>query len=283
MRCRSKLGLSIASILLSSCRRSGILDPHGPVAAAEKLILLDATAIMLVVAVPVILMTFAIPWWYRASNKRAAYNPNWSYSGQIELVVWAIPAMVVILLGGVEWIGSHELDPARKLESKLAPVRVEVISMNWKWLFIYPDLNVASLNVLVVPAGAPLELALTSATVMSAFFVPQIGSQIYAMPGMTTHLNLMADAGSFPGMSSMYTGDGFSDMKFIMHAVGAAQFATWVERARGAKALDASAYAELLRPEVVTEPQIFSMVEPGMYEHILRLAAPPAAKSVKDK
>src|SRR5882757_2299467 len=178
---------------LAACSRAGVLDPQGPVSSAERLILLNATGIMLVVVVPVIVLTLAFAWWYRASNSRASYQPDWEYSGRIELVVWSIPTMVVILLAGVAWIGAHDLDPAAKLDSEVSPVRIEVASLDWKWLFIYPDLQVATVNQLMVPAGTPLQFELTSATVMSAFFVPQLGTQIYTMPGMTTHLNLLAE------------------------------------------------------------------------------------------
>jgi len=270
---------------LASCREAGVLDPRGPVSAAERLILLNATGIMLVVVVPVILMTLAFAWWYRASNTRATYSPQWSYSGQIELVVWAIPAMVVILLAGVEWIGSHQLDPAQKLASNVKPVRIDVVSMDWKWLFIYPDLEVATVNQLVVPAGAPLEFTLTSATVMNAFFVPQLGSQIYTMPGMTTHLNLLADRnGDYPGFSSHFSGDGFSGMRFLVHAVPASEFTAWVGRARaGSKPLDAPAYALLSRADAGGATLTFGGVEPMLFEHILQLAAPPTAAPAKDE
>ena len=147
--------------MLASCREEGVLDPHGPISSAERLILINATAIMLVVVVPVIVLTLGFAWWYRASNKRATYSPNWNHSGQIELVVWSIPAMVVLLLAGVEWIGSHDLDPGRKIDSPVKPVRIQAVSLDWKWLFIYPDLHLATVNELVVPAGAPLELTLT--------------------------------------------------------------------------------------------------------------------------
>ena len=269
-----------AAVLSSgSCRAAGVLDPHGPVSAAERLILLNATSIMLVVVVPVILMTLAFAWRYRASNKRATYSPDWSYSGQIELVVWAVPAMVVILLAGVEWLGSHQLDPAQKLVSDVKPVRIQVVSMDWKWLFIYPDLGLAAVNQLVVPAGAPLEFSLTSATVMNAFFVPQLGSQIYTMPGMTTHLNLMADhPGDYPGLSSHYSGDGFSDMRFIVHSVSQSEFVSWAARIRaGGKPLDAGAYAALSRAQISVDAPTFGSVEPDMLERILQLAAPMAA------
>jgi cytochrome o ubiquinol oxidase subunit 2 len=261
----------------------GVLDPQGPVAFAERLILLNATTIMLVVVVPVIVLTLAFAWWFRASNARAVRRPEWSYSGQIELVVWAIPAMVVILLAGVAWIGSHQLDPARRLESRNKAIRIEVVSLDWKWLFIYPDLEVATLNQLVVPAGAPLEFTLTSATVMNAFFVPQLGSQIYTMPGMTTHLNLLAErAGDYPGFSSHFSGDGFPDMRFMVHALPAQDFANWAARTRAQGApLDDAAYAQLAAAANSVQAQSYSSVGAGLFEHIVHLAAPSAAAPSK--
>jgi len=267
------------ALLLASCRNVGVLDPQGPVSAAEKLILFNATGIMLVVVAPVIVLTLAFAWWYRASNKRAKFRPDLVYSGSIELVVWAIPAMVVFLLAGVAWIGAHDLDPAAKLKSEAKPIRVEVVSLDWKWLFIYPDLHVASVNQLMVPVGAPIEFELTSATVMNAFFIPQLGTQIYTMPGMTTHLNLMADhAGSYPGLSSHFSGDGFSDMQFVVQALPALEFAAWLENARGGSAvLDEDAYNELAKPSKKVASRSYADVDPMIYEYILQLAAPMAA------
>jgi len=269
------------AFLLLSCRRVGVLDPQGPVSAAEKLILLNATGIMLVVVVPVIVLTLAFAWWYRASNKRAKFRRDLVYSGSIELVTWAIPAMVVILLAGVAWIGAHDLDPAVKLNSDVKPMRVEVVSLDWKWLFIYPDLHVASVNQLSVPVGTPIEFRLTSATVMNAFFIPQLGTQIYTMPGMTTHLNLMADrAGNYPGLSSHFSGDGFSDMQFMVHALPTAEFDAWLGNVRsGTSALDADAYNELAKPSEKVASRSYANVDPTLYDYILRLAAPMAASS----
>jgi len=268
-----------AACLLPSCRAAGVLDPQGPVAWAERLLLINATAIMLVVVLPVIVLTLAFAWWYRASNARAVYAPDWSHSGQIELVVWSIPTMVVILLGAVAWTGSHELDPARKLESDTAPIRIEVVSLDWKWLFIYPDEQVAAVNQLVVPAGAPIEFSLTSATVMNAFFVPQLGSMIYTMPGMTTRLNLLAERpGEHPGLSAQYSGDGFSDMRFLVHAVPHAEFESWLARTRRAgPALNADAYSQLARASSNPKVQIYGSVDPDLFERIVQQAAPPAA------
>ncbi len=266
----------VTCCLWAPCRGAGVLDPHGPVASAERLILLNATAIMLVVVVPVIVLTLAFAWWYRASNTRAAYAPDWSYSGHIELVVWSIPAMVVLLLAGVAWNGSHLLDPARKLASEVKPIRIQVVSLDWQWLFIYPDLGVASVNALTVPAATPIEFELSSATVMNSFFVPQLGSQIYTMPGMTTRLNLMADQpGDYPGLSSQFSGDGFSDMRFFVHALPPAQFSSWLAHAQGGgKALDADAYAQLARAGHGA-PATYRGVEPMLFEHIVQRTAEP--------
>jgi cytochrome o ubiquinol oxidase subunit II len=272
----------LAASLLAACRRAGVLDPHGPVGGAERLILLNATAIMLVVVVPVIVLTLTFAWWYRASNKRATYSPEWAYSEHIELVVWSIPAMVVILLAGVAWTGSHALDPARGLKAEAKPIRIEVVALDWKWLFIYPDQQVATVNELIIPSGVPVEFALTSANVMNAFFVPQLGSQIYAMPGMTTHLNLMSDhPGEYAGLSSNFSGDGFSDMRFLVRAVPAAEFSSWLARTHGeGGALDAGAYSQLAHPGSNAKVQTYRSVDQNLFERIVhqgdtQLAASP--------
>jgi cytochrome o ubiquinol oxidase subunit II len=269
-------GACAAVLLSAACRADGVLDPRGPIGSAERLILLNATGIMLVVVIPVILLTLGVAWWYRASNTKARYRPEWAYSGEIELVVWAIPAMVVILLSGVAWIGAHELDPAVPLKGTHPPIRIEVVSLDWKWLFIYPDHGVATVNELVIPAGAPIEFNLTSATVMNAFFVPQLGTQIYTMPGMTTHLNLMADRpGIYPGISSHYSGDGFSDMRFLVHAVPAAEFDHWLEQARAGKlVLNTDTYAQLARRSSNNPTQTYGSVDAMMFRYILQVAAP---------
>jgi cytochrome o ubiquinol oxidase subunit II len=256
----------------ASSRAQGVLDPQGPIASAERTILLNSTTIMLVVVVPVILLTLAFAWWYRASNTRASYEPNWAHSGRIEFVVWSIPAMVVLLLAAVAWTSSHDLDPARKLASNLKPVRIEVVSLDWKWLFIYPDSEVATLNQVVVPAGVPIEFHLTSTNVMNAFWVPQLGSQIYTMPGMTTQLNLLAEhPGDYPGLSSNFSGDGFSDMRFMVHAVPAAEFSSWLGATRSeGETLDAGAYSQLARTGSDVSVKTYRGVERGLFDRIER-------------
>ena len=269
------LAVCAAVPLIASCASTGILDPQGPVAAAERLLLINATEIMLVVVIPVILATLGIVWWYRASNERASHSPDWAYQGGVEFVTWSIPALVVILLGGVCWIGSHELDPRAPLDSKVKPLQVDVVALDWKWLFIYPDQKIATVNQLVVPAGTPVNFQLTSATVMNAFFVPQLGSQIYTMAGMTTHLNLLADKpGKFPGLAANFNGDGFSDMRFIVTAVPEGDFAGWVEKVRGGgPALDDPAYAALTKPSSAVPPSTYRSVDPALFDRIVEQTA----------
>jgi cytochrome o ubiquinol oxidase subunit II len=270
-----------AATLLASCEPAGILDPRGPVAAAERLLLINTTAIMLVVVVPVILATLAFAWWYRSSNPRAGRSPDLRYEGRMEFVIWSIPALTVMLLGGVVWISSHELDPRAPIPADADPLRVDVVALDWKWLFIYPDQGVAAVNQLVIPAGTPVNFRLTSATVMNSFFIPQLGSQIYTMGGMTTHLNLLADApGEFPGLSANYSGDGFSQMRFIAKAVPAGDFDAWVAQVRGAgSALDDAGYAELAKPSRAVAPKIYGSVAPQLFERIIDQTASGAKKA----
>jgi cytochrome o ubiquinol oxidase subunit 2 len=258
-----------AASLLSSCQ--GVLDPQGPIASAERLLLINSTAIMLVVVVPVIVATLAFAWWYRSSNSRASRSTDESYEGRLEFVVWSIPALTVILLGGVIWFGSHQLDPRAPIPGKSDPLRVDVVALDWKWLFIYPDQGVAAVNQLVIPAGTPVEFRLTSATVMNSFFVPQLGSQIYTMGGMTTHLNLLADKpGEYPGFSANFSGDGFSEMRFVVKSVPAGDFNAWLEQARGTgSALDDAGYAELEKPSKAVPPTTCRSVEPKLFERII--------------
>ena len=266
----------IAPLVLTACQ-PGVLHPQGPIGIAEKTILIDSLAIMLAIVIPTIAATLAFAWWFRASNTRAIYLPNFEYSGRIELIVWSIPLLTVILLGGVAWIGSHDLDPAKPLVSETPPLEVQVVSLDWKWLFIYPSQGVASVNQLVVPAGVPLHFSLTSASVMNAFFIPQLGSMIYTMSGMRTQLNLQADApGTFRGQSSQYSGDGFSGMHFEVRALPPEQFEAWIEDTRKTgPTLDAGSYAELNKQSMNTSPFTFRAADPALFQQIVTEQLPP--------
>ena len=278
--------ISAAALLTAGC--GGVLDPVGPVGNAEKLILINSGAIMLAIVIPTMIATIAFAWWFRRGNAKATYRPDWEYSGAVELVVWSIPAMTVMLLGGIAWISSHDLEPSKPLPSpsNSPPVTVEVVSLDWKWLFIYPDQGIATVNQLVVPAGVPVSYRLTSGTVWNVFFVPQMGSMIYTMPRMTTRLNLQADRpGVYDGLSAHYSGEGFSGMGFKVHAVPQQQFAAWARGARGkGAALDGRAFAELSKPSSYVKPITYGAVAPGLFDAIvanraaqlhLSQAAPP--------
>jgi cytochrome o ubiquinol oxidase subunit 2 len=272
----ARAAVLVAPLGLVSCRPA-VLDPKGVVGIADKMILIDSLAIMLAIVVPTIIATLAFAWWFRASNARATYLPEFEYSGRIELVVWSIPLMVIILLGGVAWIGSHELDPAKPVEPNITPLEVQVVALDWKWLFIYPDQRVASVNRLVMPAGTPVHFSLTSASVMTAFFVPQLGSMIYVMNGMRTQLNLRADAtGIYRGLASHFSGDGFPDMHFAVDAVPPAQFAQWAAATRNhGPALDAGSYGQLEQQNVPQGPFTYGTVDPTLFEQIVAQKLPP--------
>jgi cytochrome o ubiquinol oxidase subunit 2 len=257
------------SVFLASCRE-GSLDPQGPVGQAERVILYDATTIMLAVVIPVILLTLAFAWWFRAGNRRATYRAEWEYSGRIELIIWAIPALIILFLGGIAWIGSHDLDPYKPLDSATPPLEVEVVSLDWRWLFIYPRERVATVNYLVIPTGVPVHFRLTSTSVMNSFFIPQLGSQIYTMPGMTTQLNLQADKpGIYPGLSAQFSGPGFSDMRFTLRAESGEGFTTWAAHAhQHGGVLNGSTFAELARPTRAGGELTFGSVADDPFESV---------------
>jgi cytochrome o ubiquinol oxidase subunit 2 len=262
--------------LLCGCQ-GGILDPAGPVGENDAKIMIDATVIMLGIIIPTILLAFWMAWRYRASNSKSQYLPNWSYSGRIEAVVWSIPILTITFLGGVIWIGSTRLDPFRPLPSKVPPLEVQVVSLDWKWLFIYPQQGVATVNQLVVPAGTPVHFSLTSGSVFNVFFVPRLGSMIYTMPGMVSQLWLQADRPEVLfGQSAHFSGDGFSDMQFNVHSVPADQFAAWTAQAKASPAvLNLPNYAALARQSQNVQPFIYGAVDPSLFHAIADQTIPP--------
>jgi cytochrome o ubiquinol oxidase subunit II len=260
----------IGATTLGGCNE-GVLDPQGPIALAERQILLNATGIMLVIVIPVTLATLGVAFWFRESNERARYRPNFAYSGRIEMLVWSIPLMTVFLVGGVAWISSYQLDPPSPIASSTKGLKVQVVSLDWKWLFIYPDQGVASVNQLTIPVGTPVSLQLTSAGVMNSFFVPQLAGQIYTMAGMMTRLNMEAGhAGTYRGMSSNFSGEGFADMHFNVEAVPAEKFSEWVNAARSSgPELNPKTYADLAKPSSAVPSFTYRAVAPGLFGRIL--------------
>ena len=277
-RCATACGL----LALAGCG-APVLTPAGPVAAGERQILFDALAIMLTIVVPTIVATLVFAWWFRAGNPRARRRPDWAFSGRIELVVWAVPLLTIMFLGGLTWVSSHKLDPAAPLPSREKPLEVQVVSLDWKWLFILPEQGIAAVNTLTVPAGRPLHFQLTSSSVMNSFFVPQLGSQIYTMNGMTAQLNLQADRpGDYDGLSTHFSGDGFPGMRFVVHAVPPAAFEAAVAQARAAgPVLDGPAYAALARQSSDVKPFTYRGAAPGLYDAVVsqRLAPGPGPQT----
>ncbi|HEU4603466.1 MAG TPA: ubiquinol oxidase subunit II [Steroidobacteraceae bacterium] len=275
-RACSRFSLALASIALASCS-GGVLDPIGPVGANDAKILINATAIMLAIVIPTILLAFWMAWHYRASNRKAEYLPYWSYSGRIEAVVWSIPTLTIMFIGGVIWIGSYKLDPFRPLPSKTAPLEVQVVALDWKWLFIYPQQRIASLNELVMPAGKPVHFSITSASVFNVFFVPRLGSMIYAMPGMVSQLHLQADSpAKVWGTSAQFSGDGFSDMQFDVRSLSSPDFEAWVQRTQDSgSVLDENTYTRLMKQTQNVPPATFGRVDPQLFHAVVSQRIPP--------
>ncbi len=224
------LSLSTMAALLTGCGGDLVLlNSKGPVAAGQSNLMMTAIYLMLLVVIPSAIMALWFGWKYRASNKDADYQPTWSHSTAIEIVVWGIPVIIICILAWLTWWGSHKYDPYRPLESEKAPLTVQVIAEQFKWIFIYPEQNIATVNELRFPEQTPVSLRLTSNFTMNSFFIPALSGQIYAMAGMQTHLNVLADnTGEFRGFSSNYSGYGFSQMRFKAHSVTQADFEQWV-------------------------------------------------------
>ena len=274
-----RTGRALVVLLLLPLAGCGpeLLDPKGPIGEQEKNLILIALGLMLLVVIPVIFLTLYFAWRYRASNDKAAYAPNWAHSTRIELVVWTIPCVIVCFLAVLIWRTTHSLDPYQPLESRVQPVRVEVVALNWKWLFIYSDYGIASVNQLVVPAGTPIDFKITAESIMNSFFIPQLGSQIYAMPGMQTQLHLIADKpGTYLGESASFSGPGFSGMRFDAVAVSRAQFDRWVDAAQKApRRLDHAAYMRLTAPSYNERPALYAHTQPDLFLGVVNSYMPP--------
>ena len=235
---------------------------------------------MLLVIIPVMTLTVLFAWRYRKSNTTATYLPDWDHSTQLELVIWAAPLLIIIALGAVTWISTHTLDPYRPLRridtahpvtSNMKPITVEVVALDWKWLFIYPEQGIATVNDLAAPVDVPINFKITASSVMNSFFIPSLAGQIYAMPGMQTELHaVMNRAGDYEGFSANYSGAGFSDMRFKFHGLSEADFQSWVQRARaGGQRLDRPGYLQLEQPSEREPVRRYGSVADGLYEAIL--------------
>ncbi|MBK5513771.1 MULTISPECIES: ubiquinol oxidase subunit II [unclassified Pseudomonas] len=260
----------IGTLLLSGCNMT-LLDPKGQVGLDERNLIITATLLMLLVVVPVIVMTFLFAWKYRASNQDAVYAPKWSHSTKIEIAVWAVPVLIIIALGYVTYKSTHALDPYKPLESDVKPITIEVVSMDWKWLFIYPEQGIATVNKLVFPANTPVNFKITSDTVMNSFFIPGLGGQIYAMAGMQTKLHLISNQNAeYDGISANYSGAGFTGMKFKAIATSQADFDAWVSDVKKApKQLEKAEYEALSKPSQNNPVELYASFTPNLFQIIL--------------
>lgn len=291
------LGTIAVSVLLSGCNLI-VFNPKGQVALDERDLIILSTALMLLVVVPVIAMTFVFAYRYRATNKQARYSPRWASSHKIEAVVWGVPFVIIVVLGWVTWETTHALDPYRPLDSDTPPLNVQVVATDWKWLFIYPDLGIATVNELSLPVHTPVSFTITSDAAMTSFFIPALGGQIYAMAGMQTKLHLIAnETGEFQGIAANYNGPGFSDMHFKTLSMTPDEFDTWVAKVkRSPQQLDQNAYAELAKPTIAHQVTYFSSVQDRLFLNIVnkyegmhkrtgaqqeQASTPPADRSVR--
>jgi cytochrome o ubiquinol oxidase subunit 2 len=272
------LSLICATAFLGGCSRIVLFDPKGPIGDAERFIILTAIALMLIVVIPVFVMSFLFARRYRASNTNATYTPKWSYSKKIDLVIWLVPVAIVIALAILAWIEAHRLDPYKPIHPSIKPIHIEAVSLDWKWLFIYPDHHIATVNQLVFPVKVPLNFRITSDTVMTSFFIPQLGSQIYAMAGMQTLLHLMADEpGVYFGQNQQFSGRGFADMNFKAIALSREEFEAWVQKTKQSpETLDLARFEDLEKPSVGYPLTYFSSVKPGLFDSIIRKYVPAA-------
>ncbi len=278
------VGLSslCALTFLGGCSTILLFDPKGPIGEAERFVIIAAIVLMLIVIIPVFIMALWFPRKYRASNTESAYMPKWSHSAKIEFFMWAVPIAIVAVLAILAWTSTHSLDPYKPIHSADKPINIEAVSLDWKWLFIYPDQNIATVNQITFPVNVPVSFKLTSDTVMTSFFIPQLGSQIYAMAGMQTRLHLLADKpGTYAGHNQQLSGRGYADMHFKVNAVSREEFQSWVQKiGQSREKLDLDRYEKLAKPSAGYHPvTYFSSVKPDLFEYILRKYNPTLGKN----
>ncbi|MGE0798833.1 MAG: ubiquinol oxidase subunit II [Lautropia sp.] len=286
------LALLTATVLLAGCDLV-VLNPAGDIAAQQGRLIVVATYLMLIIIVPVIALTLFFAWRYRAGNDRARHDPDWDHSTHLELVIWAAPLAIIIALGAITWISTHTLDPYRPLTRidadrdiplQTEPLTVQVVALDWKWLFIYPDEGIAVVNELAAPVDRPIRFLITSSSAMNAFYVPALAGMIYAMPGMETKLHAVINrAGDYPGFSSNYSGAGFSGMRFRFHGLDDAGYARWVEQTRAAGGvLDRAGYLELERPSAREPVRRYGRVAEDLFDAIVNRCVAAGSRCLRE-
>ncbi|HET8744427.1 MAG TPA: ubiquinol oxidase subunit II [Ramlibacter sp.] len=274
--------LAAAALPLAGCKLT-VMNPHGDIAMQQADLIVISTLLMLLIIVPVMALIVFFAWKYRQSNQAADYAPDWDHSTRLELVIWGAPLLIIIALGAITWISTHKLDPYRPLDridaqrpvpAGTKPLVVNVVALDWKWLFIYPEQGIATINELAAPVDRPIEFRITASTVMNAFYIPDLAGMVYAMPGMQTKLNAVINhRGAYPGISANYSGAGFSGMRFTFLGLTEGEFDDWVETNRGGEALTRAAYLKLEQPSEREPVRRYGKVEEGLYEAVLNRCA----------
>ncbi len=262
--------LSIGTFLLFN-NNIAVLNPKGPVAEQQRDLIVLASLLSLIVVVPVFALTFGIAWKYRAGNKKAKYTPDWDGNRKLESIWWGVPLILIIILSGMIYNSSHELEPGRPLISDKKPLTIQVIALQWKWLFIYPDQNIASVNYVQFPEDTPVDFMITADAPMNSFWIPELGGQIYAMAGMTTQLHLMADEqGEYRGSSANISGRGFSGMKFVAQATNQTEFNGWIQSVKDTSGpLTTETYYDLAKPSENEKPAYYSIFDTSLYDTVI--------------
>jgi cytochrome o ubiquinol oxidase subunit 2 len=270
---------------LAGCKMV-VMDPAGDIAVQQRDLLLLCTGLMLLIIVPVIALTLFFAWKYRASNKSATYDPDWHHSTRLEMAIWGVPMAIILILGSVTWVTSHTLDPYRPIDrlgphrpvpANVKPLEVDVVALDWKWLFIYPEYGVATVNELAAPVDRPLAFKITASSVMNSFYVPALAGQVYAMPGMQTQLHAVINKpGTYEGLSSNYSGAGFSGMHFKFKGLQPADFDSWIAQARsGAGQLTRADYLKLAQPSSDEPVRRWASVDPELFQAVLAQCVAP--------
>ncbi|EYR80135.1 MULTISPECIES: ubiquinol oxidase subunit II [unclassified Shinella] len=284
--------LPLMLVLLTGCNMV-VMSPSGDIAAQQRDLIVVSTILMLIIIVPVLAMTLYFAWHYRQSNTAAKYDPEWHHSTGLEVAIWSAPLAIIIALGAITWVSTHKLDPYRPLErldaarpvtEEMKPITVEVVALDWKWLFFYPEYGIATVNEMAAPVDVPINFKLTASSVMNSFYVPALAGMIYTMPGMETKLHAVINkAGEYEGLSSNYSGDGFSHMRFKFHGVDQAGFEAWVARVKqNGTALNRDAYLKLEKPSVKEPVRYYATVDNGLYQAVLNMCVRDGQMCMKD-
>ncbi len=263
-----------------------VMSPSGDIALQQRDLILVSTGLMLLIIIPVIFLTLYFAWYYRRANVTAKYDPEWHHSMRLEIVIWAAPLAIIIALGAITWISTHKLDPFRPLDridaeravpADLKPIRVQVVALDWKWLFFYPDLGIATVNEMAAPVDVPINFEITATSVMNSFYVPALAGQIYAMPGMQTKLHAVINkVGDYEGISANFSGPGFSHMRFKFRGLDQAGFDQWVAGVKqNGTMLSRDAYLKLEKPSEKEPVRYYAAAEKDLYDQILNMCATP--------